>query len=52
MPSIPCHIHVKSLRSQTRSAKKSKIKPFINKYNWEATIHQKNTNGKNLRKTI
>ena len=35
MSSIRCNSRVKSWRNQIRSAKITKIKPFIKKYNWE-----------------
>ena len=35
MLSIPCDSRVKPRRNKKRSAKNNKIKPIINKYNWE-----------------
>ena len=52
MPSIACNSLVKSLWSKQDPRKITKIKPFIKKYSWEATIHQKKTNGKKLKKIM
>ena len=35
MFSIRCNSGVKSLRNQKKSERKTKVKPFINKYNWK-----------------
>ena len=44
MFSISSNSGVKSLRNQKRSERKTKIKPFINKYNWkEINFSSKNT---------
>ena len=52
MFSIRCNSRLKSCRNKKRSAKITKIKPFINKCNWEGinSPSEKDGSKKKLRK--